>query len=193
MDTIICIENHHWCLLFEKILKCNYNILTKKCLFIFLFQYLFIAILCAEMSRVNKALANKSTSFCNFPWTGVGHQRPNQPGVQQEVGRGPGERRSGQRNRANHFQVKRELNRFAFKGNPMRVRRKLRRRGDRTRTRRTDTARAGTKQYFGNDSRITSTGSGSKPDQDDLLFSADLHAVDRPLIRSNDDKVGIFF
>jgi len=34
--------------LFETILQCNYNILKKK--------YLFIAILCAKMSRVNKAL-----------------------------------------------------------------------------------------------------------------------------------------
>ncbi len=29
--------------------------MTKKCIFIFLLQYLFIAILCAKMSRVNKA------------------------------------------------------------------------------------------------------------------------------------------
>ncbi len=36
MDTRISIENHHWCLWFEKILKCNYNILTKK---VFLYFY----------------------------------------------------------------------------------------------------------------------------------------------------------
>jgi hypothetical protein len=52
MDTRVCIENHN-------ILKCHYNILKKKLSFnhiIFLSQYLFIAILCIKMSRVNKAL-----------------------------------------------------------------------------------------------------------------------------------------
>jgi len=51
MDTRVCIENHN-------ILKCHYNILKKKLSFyqnIFLSQYLFIAILCVKMSRVNKA------------------------------------------------------------------------------------------------------------------------------------------
>ncbi len=30
MDTRMCIENHHWYLWFENILKCNCNILTKN-------------------------------------------------------------------------------------------------------------------------------------------------------------------
>jgi len=57
MDTRISIENHHWCLWFEKILKCNYNILTKKSfnLFIAMSFYLFISILCAKILCVNWA------------------------------------------------------------------------------------------------------------------------------------------
>ncbi len=51
----VWIENVYFCI-FEYILKCQNNILTKKCLFIFLLQYFLIPILCAKMSRVNKAL-----------------------------------------------------------------------------------------------------------------------------------------
>ncbi len=41
------------------ILKCNYNILKK----FFLSQYLFIAILCVKMPRVNKACQKQSSLF----------------------------------------------------------------------------------------------------------------------------------
>jgi len=50
----VWIENTFFCL-FETILKCNYNILKKKYLFIAISFYCNIAILCAKMSRVNKA------------------------------------------------------------------------------------------------------------------------------------------
>ena len=42
---------------------------------------------------------------------GVGDKRSNQPGAEQEVGRGPGEGRSRQRDRAYHLPVEREFNR----------------------------------------------------------------------------------
>ncbi len=48
-------ENHHWCLWFEKILKCNYNILTNNMSF-YLFIAMSFSILCAKILCVNWAL-----------------------------------------------------------------------------------------------------------------------------------------
>jgi len=54
MYSRVCIENHN-------ILICHNNILKEKMSFycnIFLSQYLFIALLCVKMSRVDKALVS---------------------------------------------------------------------------------------------------------------------------------------
>ncbi len=62
------IENSVWgtikykWLCFEKILKCNSNILTKKYSFIKLLLYLFIAILLVKITRLTSALERREDS-----------------------------------------------------------------------------------------------------------------------------------
>lgn len=112
---------------------------------------------------------------------GVGHKRSNQPGAEQEVGRGPGEGGGGQGDRAHHFPVARKLDRQPAEGE-RRVRRSIR--GGR-RTPALGWPVAGRtnapKQQPGHRERAASA--ESQPDKNSLLFSSSLYLMDRPLIR----------